>query len=110
VTAWNPQGSSLEVRFRTRRLEQCYLEIRLANREFDAEVARRYIQRVQIVKSTRSVDELRRLPGLRFHALSGSREGQYAINLSGFYRLIVTLEGAELQIVRIEEVSKHYGD
>ena len=100
----------MEVRFRTRRLEQCYLEFRLANREFGAEVARRYIQRIQIVKNTRSVDELRRLPGLRFHALSGRCEGQYAINLNGFYRLIVTLEGAELQIVRVEEVSKHYGD
>ena len=100
----------MEVRFRTRRLEQCYLEFRLASREFGAEVARRYIQRIQIVKNTRSVDELRRLPGLRFHALSGSREAQYAINLNSYYRLIVTLEGAELQIVRVEEVSKHYGD
>ena len=100
----------MEVRFRTRRLEQCYLEFRLANREFGAEVARRYIQRIQIVKNTRSVDELRRLPALLFHALSGAWEGQYAINLTGFYRLIVTLEGAELQIVRVEEVSKHYGD
>jgi toxin HigB-1 len=100
----------LEVRFRTRRLEQCYLGFRLANREFGAEVARRYIQRIQVVKNTRSVDELRRLPALRFHALSGACEGQYAIKLTGFYRLIVTLEGAELQIVRVEEVSKHYGD
>jgi proteic killer suppression protein len=82
----------------------------VAVREFGAEVARRYIQRILIVKNTRSVDELRRLPGLRFHALSGNRDGQYAINLTGFYRLIVTLEGTELQIVRIEEVSKHYGD
>jgi proteic killer suppression protein len=82
----------------------------VAIREFGAEVARRYVQRIQIVKNTRSVDELRRLPGLRFHALSGNRDSQYAINLTGFYRLIVTLEGTKLQIVRIEEVSKHYGD
>jgi proteic killer suppression protein len=82
----------------------------VAVREFGSEVARRYIQRIQIVKNTRSIDELRRLPGLRLHALTGSRDGQYAINLTGFYRLIVTLEGAELQVVRIEEVSKHYGD
>lgn len=100
----------MEVRFRTRHLEQCYLESKVAVREFGAEVARRYIHRIQIVKNTRSLDELRPLPGLRFHALSGNWEGQYAINLNGFYRLIVTLEGAELQIVRIEEVSKHYGD
>jgi proteic killer suppression protein len=100
----------LEVRFRTRHLEQCYLESKVAIREFGAEVGRRYVQRIQIVRNTRSVGELRGLPGLRFHALKGSRDGQFAINLTGFYRLIVTLEGAELQIVRIEEVSKHYGD
>jgi proteic killer suppression protein len=100
----------LEVRFRTRRLEECYQHHKVAVREFGDEVARRYIQRINVIKNTRSVDELRRLPVLRFHALSGSRQGQYAINLNGFYRLIVTLHGATFEVVQIEEVSKHYGD
>jgi proteic killer suppression protein len=50
------------------------------------------------------------LPGLRCHALKGVRKGEYAINLSGFYRLIFTMTGNRLEIVMIEEVSKHYGD
>ena len=100
----------MEVRFRNRRLEQCYLQHKLAVRVYGHEVARRYVQRIDIIKTTRSVDELHRLPALRFHALSGSRVGQYAIRLTGFYRLIITLEGAGIQAVRIEEVSKHYGD
>jgi toxin HigB-1 len=91
-------------------LQECYEVHKHAVREFGEEVARRYIQRINIIKSTRSVDELRRLPGLRFHALSGSRQGQYAINLTGFYRLIVTLHGSTFEVVQIEEVSKHYGD
>jgi hypothetical protein len=33
------------------------------------------------------------LPGLRCHALKGVRKGEYAINLSGFYRLIFTMTG-----------------
>jgi proteic killer suppression protein len=73
-------------------------------------VARRYIQRINIMKAARGLDELTRLPGLRCHPLKGQRAGQYAIDLTGFYRLIFTLRGESLTIVRIEEVSKHYGD
>lgn len=100
----------LEVKFRTKRLEECYQHQRVAVREFGDEIARRYVQRINIIKATRSIDELRRLPVLRFHPLSGNRLGQYAINLTGFYRLIVTLHGATFEVVQIEEVSKHYGD
>jgi proteic killer suppression protein len=100
----------LEVTYRTRHLERCYAEHKLAVREFGADVGRRYIQRINLLKAAQSIDDLPRLPGLRFHALSGDRQGQYAVNLTGFYRLILTLQGSELQIVRIEEVSKHYGD
>lgn len=100
----------MEIRFRTRHLEQCFLEHKAATRAFGVDVARRYVQRIQIIKAARSADELRSLPGLRFHSLSGDRRGQFAMNLTGFYRLIVTLHGAQLEIVQIEEVSKHYGD
>jgi len=62
-----------------------------------------------MIESTR-LDELQSLPGLRCHPLSGDRKGQYAVNLNGFYRLIFTLKGDVLEIVLIEEVSKHYGD
>lgn len=100
----------MEVRYRTRRLEQCYAQHKLAIREFGTEVGPRYIQRINLIKAAQSVDDLPRLPGLRYHALSGDRQGQYAVNLTGFYRLILTLHGSSLEIVRIEEVSKHYGD
>ena len=100
----------MEVTYRTRRLARCYAEHKQAVQKFGAEVGRRYIQRIDLIKAAQSVDDLPRLPGLRFHALSGDRQGQYAVDLTGFYRLILTLHGAKLEIVRIEEVSKHYGD
>jgi proteic killer suppression protein len=73
-------------------------------------VARKYIQRVNIIKQARNIEELKVLPGLRCHPLKGDRQGHWAINLTGFYRLIFTLEGETMEIVRIEEVSKHYDD
>jgi toxin HigB-1 len=100
----------LIITFRTRQLEQCYRESKEAIRTFGQEVARKYIQRINIIRYTKNLEELVKLPSLRCHPLKGKRVGQYAINLNGFYRLIFTLTGKTLEIVRIEEVSKHYDD
>ena len=98
------------IKFRSNKLERCFLSKNQAVREFGDQVARKYIQRIGIIKAASSLDELSKLPGLRCHPLKGDRKGQYAINLTGFYRLIFTVEGDTLNIVTIEEVSKHYDD
>lgn len=54
-----------------------------------------------IVKQTHNIEELKALPGLRCHPLKGDRQAQWAIKLTGFYRLIFTLEGETMEIVRI---------
>ena len=82
----------------------------MAVRGFGKDVARRYIERINIIKQTTGLEELARLPGLRYHPLKGNRAGYHAVKLTGFMRLIFTLEGDALAIVRIEEVSKHYDD
>jgi proteic killer suppression protein len=98
----------VEVTFKKNKLQKCYETHSKGVREFGDIVAEKYISRINIIKSTSSIDELKRLPVIRCHELSGNREGQYAINLTGYMRLIFTLDGDELQIANIEEVSKHY--
>jgi plasmid maintenance system killer protein len=44
------------------------------------------------------------------HPLKGARRGQHAIRLGERERLIVAFEDDAWTIVRVEEVSKHYGD
>ncbi len=100
----------MEILFHTRQLEKQYLEYKEAEKSYGRQVARKYIERINIIKKTRDIAELQRLPGLRCHPLKGNREGQWAVNLTGFWRLIFTLQGDCLQIVQIEEVSKHYDD
>lgn len=100
----------MEIRFRTRKLRREYQDYQEAERSYGAQVARRYIERVNIIKQVRDIEELKLLPGLRCHELKGDRRGQWAVNLTGFYRLILSLEGDLLEIARIDEVSKHYGD
>ena len=100
----------MEIRFRTRKLKKQYANHQEAEKAYGKDVARKFILRVNIIKKARDIEELKRLPGLRCHELKGNRKGQWAVKLTGFYRLIFTLEDDCMEIARIEEVSKHYGD
>lgn len=98
------------VRFATSRLERCYREIRLAQREWGQKVGRMYIQRINTLWAARDGRELFALKALDMHPLKGDRRGQFAIRLGDRERLIVAFEDDAWTIVRVEEVSKHYGD
>ncbi|WOG30121.1 type II toxin-antitoxin system RelE/ParE family toxin [Endozoicomonas sp. 8E] len=98
------------VKFRNKKLEKCFLQHKQAVREFGDPVARRYIMRIKLIQAAKNLDDLMALPSLKCHPLKGDRKGQYAVKLTGFYRLIFTIEGNMLNIAMIEEVSKHYDD
>lgn len=100
----------MEIRFKTKKLEKQYENSKEAVKAYGADVAKRYVLRINILKSANSFDELYKIPTLKFHPLKGDRDGEFAISLTGFYRLIITNDGDTFDIAKIEEVSKHYGD
>jgi proteic killer suppression protein len=100
----------LIVNFKTKKLEKCYCQGKQAQKEFGNQIAKKYIQRVNFIKAAKNLDEVMSLPRLKCHPLKGNRKGQYAVKLSGFYRLIFTVDGDCLNVALIEEVSKHYDD
>ncbi len=100
----------MRITYRTRQLEKQYGDHRRATKAYGEQVAQRYIQRINILKSAQDFDTVKKLPGLDCHPLTGNRKGQWAIKLTGFSRLICSLKGDKLDVVCIEEVSKHYDD
>lgn len=100
----------MEVRFRTRKLQKQYEKSREAEKAYGKDIGCKYIQRINIIKQVHNIEELCTLPGLGCHPLKADRQGQWAIKLTRYYRLIFKLEGDLLEIVCIEEVSKHYDD
>lgn len=100
----------MEVRFRTRKLEREYVESKYAVRAYGKAVASRYIERINIIKSATDIEQLENTPAIDCHSLKGDRKGEWSVKLAGRLRLIFTLEGEALEIARIKEVSKHYGD
>lgn len=100
----------MEIKFKTNKLQKQYENSKDAVKAYGSDVAKKYIQRVNILKSTKSFDELYKIPQLKFHPLTGNRNGEFAISLTGFYRLIITNDGDSFDIAKIEELSKHYDD
>jgi len=100
----------LEVRFKTKKLQKQYENSKDAIKAYGLDVAKKYINRVTLLKSAKSFDDLYTIPQLKFHPLRGERKGEFAISLTGFYRLIITNDGDIFDIAKIEEVSKHYDD
>lgn len=96
--------------FRTRKLEKCYRSPKEGEAQWGRQVARRYIQRVDVLHAIERVDDLRAFPSFRFHRLRGGRTCQYAISLTDRVRLIFTVKAQGRDVIRVEEVSKHYGD
>jgi proteic killer suppression protein len=95
--------------FRDSVFKRCYENKKAGVKKWNQKVARLYVQRINLLYACTSIKDLSTLPQLHFHPLKGNREGQYAINLDGFWRLIVSFDET-MQKVCIEEVSKHYDD
>lgn len=86
------------------------MSVKKAQREWDEKTARRYIERVNILKHAKSADDLYKIPGFNFHPLQGNKKGLYSLTLIGRWRMELSFQGERLTIVRVEEVTQHYGD
>lgn len=100
----------MRILFRTKRLERCYEDFDLGTRAWGPLVARRYIERLDLVLAVDDFETLRHQRPLRCHELKGKQKGSWAMDLRDRYRLIFSIERGDLEILRIEEVSNHYGD
>ena len=100
----------MEVRFGTDQLRRAYEDKRVRTRAWGEVIARLYVRRVDTLYAAETMQTLRAITSLHLHALKGDLKGKYAIDLDNAYRLILTFEGRHMTIVRVEEVSHHYGD
>ena len=100
----------MEILFKNNSLKKKYEISAKAVTSYGRQVATKYIERINIIKASKNLDELISIRTLKCHPLKGDRKGEWSIKLTGSWRLIFTLQGEHLQIARIEEVSNHYGD
>ncbi len=100
----------MEVIFGDDELERCYREIKRGTLRWGKKIAEKYVERINRLNACETGHDLGTFPELKFHPLKGPRAGQWAMNLDPSWRLIVTFSNKRWTVVRVEEVSNHYGD
>ena len=98
----------MELDFTSNRLKDAAISLSEASRLFGVPIGRKYIQRLAILRAVENFSQLYGFQALRLHPLKGNRTGQYAITLTGNYRLIV--EKKREDKVNIMEVEDYHGD
>ena len=96
------------IEFATTRLTAASLHLSEATRLFGVPIGRKYIQRLAIIRAVERFTDIYGHRSLRLHPLKGDRAGQYAMVLSGNYRLII--ERISEDTVRILGVEDYHGD
>ncbi len=100
---------AVQVNFRTTKLKRAYEDGDTAARLWGKSVARKYVQRLEVLYAATNFAELQQIQALRAHQLKGSRKGQWALDLTDRSRLIVAPSGDE-KAITVLEVTEHYGN
>ena len=93
--------------FRTRRLERAFRDPAFAVRLWGADVGSRYEQRLNVIQAQTDWNRLFLFRALNLHPLRGDRAGQFALRLTGRWRLIVQ-PGTSTNQVRIMSVEDYH--
>ena len=102
----------MHVKFKSKKYEKFYQDDKYRRSKAGSKIcpqklAPRFVQRIDLIQEVRDLNDLKQLPGLHCHLLTGDLKGHYAVTLQGKWRLILMLEDNE-QTVVVEEVSNHY--
>ncbi len=106
----------MQLEYKTRKLEKECNDIRKATRAYGDKGARKLHQRVQELRAADSLEEMVAYHIGGCHQLHGDRKGEYALELSQPYRLIVEpvldskMEVTGVKVVKRVEVVDYHGN
>jgi proteic killer suppression protein len=102
----------MRIHFTTEELKGFYetpLYSMRGKQKFSTEVLKQFKKRVDLLIEITKLEELRKFRGLNFEFLKGNRKGQCSLRLNDQYRLIITIiDEKTVQVILINEISKHY--
>ena len=98
----------MDIGFSAKRLERASLDFAESSRIFGVPIVRKYIHRVLVLRAADNFSQLFGIQSLQLHPLKGNRTGQYAITLSGNYRLILEKVGENKILVL--DVEDYHGN
>ncbi len=98
----------MDIEYATRRLTVASQSLSEAGRLFGVPIGRKYFQRLAVLRAVDEFEELYGHRALRLHPLTGDGAGQFALLLTGNYRLII--ERISRYKIRVLNVEDYHGD
>ena len=82
-------------------------------KSYGLQIAKKVIQRLNELESSSDLSVMSKIRSARLHKLSGDRSDEYAMDLTGNYRLIITsgdenIKLDQIKIVRIEKIEDYH--
>lgn len=98
----------MRIDFRNRRIEKVCTDADAARKKYGADVARRIEQRMAEIDAADTVEMMIQFHIGRCHALTGNRQGQYAVDLVHPPRMVFTKDGETVQVATIEKIVDYH--
>lgn len=94
----------MEVNFKSKKLEKVCTNISKAQKEYGQKIALKLFQRLGELQASGTLKDMSYIRSARLHPLKGKREGQYAVDLTGNYRLVFTADDGNIKLEKIEVI------
>lgn len=116
------KGDLMHIEYKNGKVQEQCTDLKRAKRDFSEKAAKKLLKLINYIENAVNLSDLTNFPSYNFHDLKGNLEGFYAIDIDGRksqYRLVVSFneedisrvfsEPASIEVIKVEEVSKHYG-
>lgn len=94
----------MKISYKTNKFEKICKDFSASQKAYGKQIAIKLQQRINELQASNTFSDAFQIKSMYLHPLHGDREGEYAITLTGNWRLIVTPCGDKIEIEKIEEV------
>ena len=98
----------MKITYRTKKLEKICTDASQAEKKHGKQMAAKIHQRIDEISAADTVEMMIQFHIGRCHALTGSRQSQYAVDLVHPYRLVFEKQGELIQIANIIEIVDYH--
>lgn len=98
----------MHIEYRNKQIRKICTDATAARKKYGDQTARRIAQRLGEIGASDTVESMVQHHIGRCHALTGNRQGQYAVDLVHPLRMVFTKDGDKVQVATIEEIVDYH--
>ena len=95
----------MEITYKTKKLKKECENFSKAKKEYGKQIAEKLFIRIEVLEAAINLEEISMIRSWNLHPLSGKRKGQLAINLTGKFRLVLTINNEIVEFVKVESIN-----